>query len=115
MKSAIVVALALLATEQQAAAQQQQAPVALLAQAFDRCMATSAVRLTKTPASDEDIYDQAVQSCAPLRGELAAAIRAQLPAPDAAELLGAMESQSKPNFLSMLDRIRRDRAARAGG
>jgi hypothetical protein len=94
--------------------QQPQADVQIVAQAYDRCMATYAVRLTKTASSDEDIYLQAAEGCLGLGDRLKSAISAQLPAPQAAEILAAMEAQAKPSFINMLAQIRSDRARRTG-
>jgi hypothetical protein len=99
----------------QASAQQDQANIQIIAQAQDRCMATHAVRLTKTDASDENIYAQATSSCRSLNEQLVAAIKAQLPPEEAAEILGQLQTQAKPNFMSMLTKIRADRARRSGG
>lgn len=110
----VMVAAACVAFAGPAATQPAQPSAEILAQAYDRCMATFAVRLTKTAASDEEIYNQAMQSCATLGNELKTAIGRQFPSGEAGELLQAMDAQSKPNFLEMLARIRRDRAARAG-
>jgi hypothetical protein len=111
--SIIALGSALLA--QSAAAQQGQPNVQIVAQAVDRCMATYAVRLTKTAAEDEDIFAQASQGCLSLRGQLTAAINAQLPASQAGEILRTLEAQEKPNFMALLARIRSDRSQRAGG
>jgi hypothetical protein len=97
-----------------AAAQQPQPNVPLLAQALDRCMATQAVRLTHTTATDADIYAQASRSCLSLSDELRAAIRTQLPPAQASEILGSIDAQAETNFSALLSRIRSDRARRAG-
>jgi len=111
-------ALALAAAPQAWA--QQAAPAAApdareLALAYDRCMATYAVRLTRTAATDEEIYAQATASCASLESRLSAAIKAQLPPARATEMLQAMAADAKPNFMDMLARIRSDRLQRAAG
>lgn len=77
-------------------------------------MATQAVRLTHTAAADADIYAQATQSCRALNEQLRAALNAQLPPVQAAEILAAIDAQAQPNFMAMLSRIRSDRARRAG-
>jgi hypothetical protein len=110
-----IIALALVVGVHQASAQQPHAPVQIIAQAYDRCMATSGVRLTKTAATDEDIYTQAIQSCLSLKRELAAAVDAQMPPKEAAGLLQAVDAQSKPAFLAMVAHIRRDREMRERG
>jgi hypothetical protein len=114
MKPAFFVLTTMLSV-QEASAQQAEPNVQMIAQAYDRCMATYAVRLTHTAATDDEIFTQTTKSCLPLKGRLTAAINAQIPAPHATELLRTMEVQAKPNFVNMLARIRRDRAARAGG
>ena len=95
-------------------AQQAQPDVGILASAYDRCMATIAVRQTHTDATDEAIYAQAVQSCGPLKTQLTAAINAQLPQAQASQLIQAMDAQGRPNFMAMVAQIRADRARRAG-
>jgi hypothetical protein len=85
----------------------------MIAQAYDRCMTTYAVRLTKTPATDEDIYAQARQSCSAIDDRLSSAIRAQLPPAQASEILASIAAQGKPGFMSRLTRIRTDRARSA--
>lgn len=99
---------------QQASAQSAQPNIQILAQAYDRCMATQAVRLTHTQASDEEIFAAATQSCLSLDQQLRAGIAAQLPATQALQVVEAMDAQAKPNFMAMLARIRSDRARRAG-
>jgi len=107
-------ALALLLAMQPAAAQPAQTNLQILAQAYDRCMATYAVRLTRTAATDADIYTQATQSCAELDGQLKAALNAQLQPAQAAEIIRSMDAQAEPNFMVMLAQIRSDRARRGG-
>lgn len=102
--------MVLLLALQPATAQQPEPNVQILAQAYDRCMATSAVRLTRTAATDQDIFRQASQACLSLGGQLRAAIEAQLPPEQAAELLRSMDAQAEPNFMTMLARIRSDRS-----
>jgi hypothetical protein len=109
-----VVASALLLSAQQSVAQQPQANVMTLAQALDRCMTTQAVRLTHTSAADSEIYAQARQSCQGLNDQLRAAIAEQLPPADAAQILASIDGQAEPNFMTVLSRIRQDRARRAG-
>lgn len=96
-----------------APAQRGQPDAQIVAQAHDRCMVTHAVRLTRTAASDDDIYTQAVQSCLPLQEQLRAAVSAQLLGPLAGEILRAIDAQSRPNFFALIARIRNDRARRA--
>ena len=95
-----------------ATAQEPQQDFRIIAQAYDRCMATYAVRLTRTAASDAEIFSQASQGCLALKEHLRAAINAQLPPADAGELLRAIQTQGEPSFLAMLARIRSDRARR---
>ena len=112
-KLAITLLLSLCAV-QQASAQQAQPSIQVLAQAIDMCMATYAVRLTRTAASDEEIYAQAAQSCQAVEDQLTTALKAQLAPAQAAEVLQAMEAQEKPNFMAMLTQIRSDRARQGG-
>lgn len=86
--------------------------VMIVAQAYDRCMATQAVRLTRTIASDDEIFTRAVQTCAALRTELVEALERELPANQAETTLSAMNAQAKPKFMRLLARIRFDRAKR---
>jgi len=88
--------------------------VGVVAQAYDRCMTTYAVRLTRTAAIDSDIYAEATRSCASLKDQLRAAVIAQLPAAQSSEILRAIDSQGESNFMAMLARIRSDRARREG-
>lgn len=111
----LAAALVLLFAGQQAAAQDAQPNAMVLAQAFDRCMATQAVRLTRTAATDAEILAQARQSCQALNDQFRAAVSAQLPAADAAEMLRSIDLQAEPNFMTLLTRIRSDRARREGG
>ena len=99
---------------QPAAGQQPLQDVQIVAQAYDRCMATYAVRLTHTAASDQDIFSQASQGCLPLKSRLIEAINAQLPPAQAREVLESIEAQGEPNFMGMLALIRSDRRRRAG-
>ena len=85
----------------------------VLAQAYDRCMATYAVRLTRTDAADAAIFAQARDSCRPLGEQMRAALNAELPPAQAAELLTALDARAEPDFMAMLARIRSDRARRA--
>ena len=85
----------------------------VLAQAHDRCMTTYAVRLTKTPATDEAIYAEATAGCQALKDKMSASIAREFTPSRAAELTTLLESQAKPNFLTLLQRIRADRLGRA--
>ena len=107
------VLLASLLTAPQAVAQEPQPDIRIIAQAYDRCMATYAVRSTRTAATDEEIFDLATQSCFALDGRLRAAINAQLSPAQAAEALQSMDAQAAPNFMAMLARIRSDRSRQA--
>jgi len=107
-------ALLMVFAAQQIAAQELQPNVMVLAQALDRCMATQAVRLTRTEATDTEILAQARQSCLGLNEQFRAAVNAQLPAADAVEMLRSIDQQAEPNFIAMLSRIRSDRARREG-
>ena len=113
IRSSPIVLISLLAV-QQATAQQPQPSVQIMAQAYDRCMATYAVRLTHTAAPDADIFMQASEACLPLKEQLRAAIQTQLPPPQATQILQSIDAQAEPNFMTMLTRIRSDRAQRAG-
>ena len=113
-KAAIVAAAALCAWHGTAAQPVQTNPQ-VIAQAYDRCMATYAVRLSRTEATDEEIFVQATRGCQSLDDQLTAAINAQVPAAQAAQLLQAMDAQAKPNFMAMLERIRSDRQRASGG
>ena len=86
----------------------------LLAQANDRCMTTYAVRMTKTDATDDTIFASAVEGCKELQSQLYAAIDGEYPAPQATELKGQLDARAKPDFLALLQKIRTDRAQRAG-
>lgn len=97
---------------QNAAAQEVRPNIQIIAQAYDRCMATYAVRLTRTTVPDDVIYAEATKSCSPLKIKLVEAIRQQVPPPEAAKVLTTMDASAKPNFLNMLNRIRSDRAKR---
>jgi len=97
---------------QNASAQEAQPNIQIIAQAYDRCMATYAVRLTRTTAPDETIYAEATKSCSPLKDKLVETICQQVSPPEAAKVLASMDASAKPNFLNMLNRIRSDRAKR---
>lgn len=86
----------------------------MLAQANDRCMTTYAVRLTRTDATDEAIFASAVEGCAELKSQLYAALDKEYPAAQASELKGQLDAAARPNFLNLLQKIRNDRAQRAG-
>ncbi|HEY0043113.1 MAG TPA: hypothetical protein VGB62_01065 [Allosphingosinicella sp.] len=116
MRIGFVVGLCTLALGvQPVAAQGREASAELLAGALDRCMVTYAVRLTKTEASDETIYAEADKGCRAVRDRLIAKIGQDYPADMAAEAAKAIEAQARPNFISLLARIRSDRAGRATG
>ena len=107
-----MIAIALVAAA--IAAQPAQPSTMMLAQAYDRCMATYAVRLTKTAATDEAIYTEAVAGCKALKDQLTAGIGREYAPAQVTELTAAMEAQAKPNFLALLQRIRTDRLSRPG-
>ena len=115
MRMKLATTALVLVSAQQAAAQDPQPNAMILAQALDRCMVTHAVRLTRTSASDADIFAQARQSCQPLNDQLRTAINAELPPADSAEMLRSIDQQAEPNFMTLLSRIRTDRARREGG
>jgi hypothetical protein len=87
--------------------------VPLLAQMLDRCMATYAVRLSKTDMADEAIFAEARKGCAGIDQQLRAGVRSQLPAAEAEALFKQFDDTDRPNFMALLQRIRADRAARA--
>ncbi len=93
---------------------QSQSNPSILASALDRCMATYAVRLTRADASDEAIYAAATAGCKPIEDELTIVVRRDLPKAQAEAALQQWATQAKPNFLTLLARIRADRAAAAG-
>ena len=98
---------------QRVAAQAAPPNAMVLAQAQDRCMTTYAVRMTKTDATDEEIYSGATEGCKDLQGQLHAAIAKEYSADQAKELIATLEAQAKPNFLQLLQKIRADRQIRA--
>ena len=108
-----IIAMAILGIAAQSAFAQPAHPdVSTLAQALDRCMTTYAVRLTKTEAADEAIYLAAVDGCKQIEVDLTTAVRRDVPATQGEAALAQWKEQAKPNFMSLLQRIRSDRAAR---
>jgi len=105
--------LCLASTTSIASGQATQSEAMTIAQALDRCMTTQAVRLTRTDATDDAIFLSASEACRDLETGLAAALRAERPHDEAEAIIVAMNEQAQPNFQTMLDRIRSDRAARA--
>lgn len=101
--------IAAMAVAGQLVASPEQPNAALLAQAQDRCMVTYAVRLTKTAATDPAIFSEAELGCKTLKQQLYAAITKEYAADQAAELTTMLDAQAKPNFLTLLQRIRTDR------
>ncbi|WP_344707435.1 hypothetical protein [Sphingomonas swuensis] len=81
----------------------------VIAQAHDRCMAGFAVRLTKTSATDDAVYSEAVAGCRALREQRDAAVAREFAPEQAAHLTRFFEAQAKPSFLRLLERIRNDR------
>ncbi len=112
-KKAIAIAILGLAA-QSAFAQTAQPDASTLAPALDRCLATYAVRLTKTEMADEAIYLAANSECKQIETDLTTAVRRDVPAAQAEAALLQWKEQAKPNFMSLLQRIRSDRAARGG-
>ena len=106
--------LAAIFANQPAHAQQSAPSAMVVAQAADRCMTTYAVRLTKTSSTDDEIYKQASEGCASINQRVRQVFTEQFPAAQAAQALRQMDAQARPNFFSMLTRIRSDRARRAG-
>ena len=86
----------------------------MLAQAHDRCMVGYAVRLTKTSATDEAIYREAVTGCKALHERLGAAVAREYAPEQAAQLTTSLEAQAKPNFLRLVQQIRTDRLSKTG-
>jgi L-alanine-DL-glutamate epimerase-like enolase superfamily enzyme len=111
MMAISLIAAAALAAQ---AAQPAQPSAMVLAQAHDRCMTTYAVRLTRTSATDEAIYAEAIAGCKALKDQLSASIAREYSPAQAAELTGTLETQARPNFLTLLQRIRTDRLSRGG-
>jgi len=97
-----------------ASAQSPQPVVPTLAQALDRCMASYAVRLTRTDATDETIFATAVEGCKPIETELRIAVRRDVDVAQADAAFKQWDEQAKPNFMSLLNRIRADRAEQIG-
>ena len=83
-----------------------------VAQAQDRCMTTNAVRLTRETTDDNAIFEQAKAGCAELEAKLNDAIEREVPAGKQAELKAILSESERPNFMTMLAKIRSDRAAR---
>ncbi len=108
----VMVGAILMAGVQSVAPPQAQQNIQVTAQALDRCMATYAVRLTKTPASDDAIFAEATRSCAPLNEALTTALNTQLPPAQANAFIKQMDASARPNFMTMLARIRHDRASK---
>lgn len=102
----------LLAAFGQAASAQAPSKMMILAQAQDRCMTTHAVRQTRTSTDDRAIYEFARTECEGLQQQLDASIDLELPAEQAKAVKEQMRAQSKPNFLSLVAKIRSDRAER---
>lgn len=95
-----------------ASAQDTQASAMVLAQAHDRCMRAVAVLESHSETDDGLIYEYAVEACRELDERFHAALRTEYPADQANEIVSMLKAQAKPNFLSMLGRIRANRAAR---
>ncbi|OYQ31903.1 hypothetical protein CHU93_04080 [Sandarakinorhabdus cyanobacteriorum] len=96
-------------------AQEAPANVPFLAQMLDRCMATHAVRLSKTDMDDAAIYAEAGKGCAAIDQQLRAGVRSQMPPAEAEALIKQFDATDRPNFLVLLQRIRADRVARGNG
>ena len=113
MKKTIAMTLLGLAA-QSASAQPAQPDISTLAQALERCLATYAVRLTKTDMADEAIYSAATDGCKQIEAGLTAAVRRDAPGPQGEAALAQWTDRAKPNFMALLQRIRSDRAASGG-
>jgi len=112
MKNLILaIALPMLASASAASGQAPQPNAMMLAQALDRCMTTYAVRMTRTDATDDAIFLAAQEGCAELEQTMTAALRSEQPQ-QADAMIAALSAQARPNFMSLLNRIRTDRAAR---
>lgn len=98
---------------QPSTAQPTQPDASTLAQAFDRCMATYAVRMTRTDASDDAIFAAATEGCKQIDTELTKTVRRDFPPAEAEAAIKQWSAQAKPNFMNLLSRIRADRAAQA--
>jgi len=112
MPAPSILAVLALAAAQPPASPQPDA--ATLAQAVDRCMATYAVRLTRTEATEEAIFAAASQGCRALTEQLNTAIARDYPAEQAREAIATIAASARPNFMQMLQRIRADRQRREG-
>lgn len=98
---------------QPSTAQPTQPDASTLAQALDRCMATYAVRMTSTDASDDAIFAAATEGCKQIDTELTKTVRRDFPPAEAEAAIKQWSAQAKPNFMNLLSRIRADRAAQA--
>ena len=109
------IAIALLTAATPAVFAQAPSPdIPTLAQALDRCMATYAVRLTKTEMADEAIFLAATEGCKQIDADLMAVVRREIRSAQGEAAIAQWNAQAKPNFMKLLTRIRTDRAARSG-
>ena len=95
-----------------ATAQQSQPSAMLLAQATDRCMATTASRQLRT-LEDEAIFQNALQACDRVKTAFYEAVRREHTPEDAENILSQLDEQRRPNFIKMLRRIEAQRDARS--
>lgn len=95
-------------------AQPAPANAMMLAQANDRCMTTYAVRMTKTDAADDAIFAAATEGCKKLKTQLFSAIDKEYPVDQASGLKSQLDAAAKPNFMTLLQKIRTDRLQRGG-
>ena len=96
-----------------AVAQRAQPNIMTIAQVLDRCMTTQAVRLSRESTDDEAIFSQAKAQCAELDAALDASMEREVPAERQADLKAQLANSEKPNFMTVLAKIRSDRSARA--
>ncbi|MFK4004670.1 hypothetical protein [Qipengyuania sp. NPDC077563] len=76
-------------------------------------MTRYAVRLSRETQDDDVIYATAKGNCSELDAELVAALDRELPPETADKIKMQMAEQAKPNFMSLLGKIRADRASKA--
>ena len=110
------VAIAVLAGTlvQPSVAQPTQPSLATLAEALDICLASYAVQLTYSSASDDAIYAAAKDGCKKIETELIATVRRDVPPAQADAALRQWAAVAKPNFMTVIQRIRADRSVPVG-
>ncbi len=75
-------------------------------------MTRYAVRLSRETQDDDVIYATAKGNCSELDAELVAALDRELP-PETADKIKMQMAEQAPNFMSLLGKIRADRASKA--